>query len=60
MRQVSGCIAEVIEDIKQIEGADAVLMANAWCDGLFVDILGANVAAKCALTMQPCSLVKPQ
>jgi class 3 adenylate cyclase len=50
--QVLGCIADVIDDIKQGEGADAVLMANTWGDGLFVVIRDTNVAAKCALAMQ--------
>jgi class 3 adenylate cyclase/tetratricopeptide (TPR) repeat protein len=52
VRRVLGCIAEVIEDIKQSDGSDAVLMANTWGDGLFVVIRDTSVAAKCALVMQ--------
>ncbi len=52
VRRVLGCIARVLEDIKDAEGEDAVLMANTWGDGLFVVMRDTHVAAKCSLAMQ--------
>jgi len=52
VRRILGCIARVIDDIKNSEGADAVLMANTWGDGLFVVMRDTHVAAKCSLAMQ--------
>ncbi len=52
VRRVLGCIADVIKDIKLSEGADSVLMANTWGDGLFVVMRDTHVAAKCSLAMQ--------
>lgn len=52
VERVLGCIAEVINDIKETEGLDSVLMANTWGDGLFVVMKDTNIAAKCSLAMQ--------